>query len=85
MRWISQNITVNHKTERKAVYSKVLARFAAGVETFLFRTITRDKTRAHHFELGTKRQSMEWHHPQSPGEIIKKVSVTRHRHCLLAL
>ena len=31
----------------------------------LFRIVTGNKTWAHHYEL-TKRQSVEWHHPQSP-------------------
>ena len=30
------------------------------------RIVTGDETWAHHFEPETKRQSMEWHHPQSP-------------------
>ena len=33
---------------------------------FLFWIVTSDKTWTHHYELETKRQSMEWHHPQSP-------------------
>ena len=30
------------------------------------RIVTGDETWAHHYEPETKRQSMEWHHPQSP-------------------
>ena len=33
---------------------------------FLSRIVTGDETWAHHYEHETKRQSMEWHHPQSP-------------------
>ena len=33
---------------------------------FLCRIITGDETWAHRYELETKRQSVEWHHPQSP-------------------
>jgi len=32
----------------------------------LSRIVTGDETWAHHYEPETKRQSMEWHHPQSP-------------------
>jgi len=40
--------------------------FDAEGEAFLSRIVTGDKTWAHHYELETKRQSMEWHHPHSP-------------------
>ena len=30
------------------------------------RIVTGDETWAHHYEPETKRQSVEWHHPQSP-------------------
>jgi hypothetical protein len=43
-----------------------LERFDAEGETFLSRIVTGDETWAHHYEAETKRQSVEWHHPQSP-------------------
>jgi hypothetical protein len=56
MRWVSQKLTVKQKTERKAIYSKLLARFEAVGETFLSQTVTTtDETWVHHFEMGTKR------------------------------
>jgi hypothetical protein len=41
---------------------------------FCPRIITGDETWAQHYELETKRQSMEWHHPQSPRK--KKFKIT---------
>ena len=35
-------------------------------EAFLSRIVIGDETWTHHYEPETKRQSMEWHHPQSP-------------------
>jgi hypothetical protein len=49
---------VKHKTDRKVISSKLSARFEAQGQTFLLWIV-------HHFELETKRQSTEWHHPQS--------------------
>jgi histone-lysine N-methyltransferase SETMAR len=43
-----------------------LEHFDAEGEAFLSRIITVDETWVHQFEPETKRQSMEWHHPQSP-------------------
>jgi histone-lysine N-methyltransferase SETMAR len=45
-----------------------------GGEAFLSRIVTGDETWAHHYEPETKRQSMEWHHPQSPRK--KKLKTT---------
>jgi hypothetical protein len=43
-------------------------------EAFLSRIVTGDETWAHHYEPETKRQSVEWHHPQSPRK--KKFKMT---------
>jgi hypothetical protein len=43
-----------------------LEHFDAEGEAFLSRNITGGETWVHHFGPETKRQSMEWHHPQSP-------------------
>jgi len=40
--------------------------FDAKGEAFLFQTVIGDENWVHHYELEMKRQSMEWHHPQSP-------------------
>ena len=38
---------------------------------FLSRIVTGDETWTHNYEPETKRQSMEWHHPQSPRKKFK--------------
>ena len=64
-RWFPRSLTTEHRRQRKAICSELLERFDAEGEAFLSRIVTGDETWAHH-EPETKRQSMEWHHPQSP-------------------
>jgi hypothetical protein len=59
-------VSTEHRRQRKAICSELLERFGAEGEAFLSRIITDDETWVHHYEPKTKRQSMEWHHPQSP-------------------
>jgi hypothetical protein len=44
----------------------LLEHFDGEGEAFLSRIVTGDEIWVHHYELEMKRQSMEWHHPQSP-------------------
>ena len=64
-RWVSQSLTVEHKTDRKDISSE-FACFEAEGEAFLSQIVTSDEIWVHHCEPET-RQSMEWHRPQSPG------------------
>jgi hypothetical protein len=65
-------------------FSEFLARFEAEEEN-LSRSIAANETRAFHFELETKGQAMEWHHPQCPWKGKFKVSFSQqdHDHCLV--
>jgi len=65
-RWVPQNLTAEHRRQRKAICSELLEHFDAEGEAFLSRIVTGDETWAYHYEPETKRQSVEWHHPQSP-------------------
>jgi hypothetical protein len=65
-RWVPRSLTTEHRRQRKAICSELLERFDAEGEAFLSRIIIGDETWAHHYEPETKRQSMEWNHPQSP-------------------
>jgi hypothetical protein len=78
---------VEHKTDRKAISSKLLECFKAKGETFLTQTVKADTTWVHHFEPETKGQSMERHHLQFPQKKKFKESVSRqgNDHCLLGL
>jgi hypothetical protein len=65
-RWVPRSLTIEHRRQRKAICSELLERFGAEREALLSQIVTGDETWAHHYEPETKRQSMEWHHPQSP-------------------
>jgi len=65
-RWVPRSLTTDHRHQRKAICSELLECFDAEWEAFLSRIVTGDEPWAHHYEPETKRQSMEWHHPQSP-------------------
>jgi hypothetical protein len=56
------------------VCSDLLSCNQADGESFLSRIVSGDETWIHHFELETKRQAMEWHHPTFPRG--KKFKVT---------
>jgi hypothetical protein len=49
--------------------SDLLSHYKADDKSFL--VTDGDETRIHQFELWTKRQSMEWHHPTSPRKKFK--------------
>jgi histone-lysine N-methyltransferase SETMAR len=44
----------------------LVARYKPGGDDFLSTIVTGDEIWIHHFETETKRQSMEWHHTNSP-------------------
>ena len=65
-RWVPGSLTTKHRRQRKAICSELLECFDAEGEAFLSWIVTGAETWDHHYEPETKRQSMEWHHPQSP-------------------
>lgn len=65
-KWVPRSLTAEHRMQRTTMSADLLERFDAEGEAFLSRIVTGDETWVHHFEPETKRQSMEWHHPQSP-------------------
>jgi len=64
-RWVPRSLTTKHGYRRKAICSKLLERFGAEGEAFLSQIVTDEETWADQYEPETKRQSVEWHHPQS--------------------
>jgi hypothetical protein len=56
----------DHKQQRKAICSKLLAHYKVEGDNFLSTIVTGDETWIHHCEPETKRQSMEWHPTTSP-------------------
>ena len=55
-----------HKQMRVDIGQKYLDRYSNEQDIFLDRIITGDEIWVHHYEPKSKRQSMEWKHPQSP-------------------
>ena len=62
----SQKLTEVHKQTHIDICQKHLDRYDNERDIFLDRIITDDKTWVHHYKLESKRQSMEWKHPQLP-------------------
>jgi hypothetical protein len=58
LRWDAQSLTVEHRTERKATSSELLACFEAEGETFLSQTVTADDTWGHNFHR--RQKSNQW-------------------------
>lgn len=58
--------SVKHKTERQAISSELFVHFGVKGETFLSQTLQQIKPESIILNLTQKRQSMKWHHPQSP-------------------
>jgi histone-lysine N-methyltransferase SETMAR len=65
-RLVPRSLTTKQRRQRKTICSELLERFDAEGEAFLSQIVTSDEIWAHHYEPETKRQSVEWHHPQSP-------------------
>ena len=74
VRWIPKQIIEVHKTCVDNC-QKHLDRYGNEQDIFLDRIITGDETWIHHYKPGSKWQSMEWKHPQSP---YKKSSKPNH-------
>ena len=60
--YVRRSLGVKHKTERKDTSSEFIAHFEAEGEN-LSRIIAAYVTWVHYFEVETKGQAMEWHHP----------------------
>jgi hypothetical protein len=63
---------VDHKTERKAFSSELLASLEAEGETFLCQTVTADDTQVHHFAQETKHNQWNGTIHKLPKEQIQK-------------
>jgi len=61
-------LTQEHKEHRMQVCRDLLNQYGAEGDSFLDCIITGDKTWCHHYQLESKRQSMEWRHVNSPSK-----------------
>jgi len=67
-RCVRHLLTEDHKFQRKAITSEMLQRYQDEGDDFLLSIVTGDESWFHHFDPEMKRQSMEWHHFDSPTE-----------------
>ena len=61
-----KKFTILHKPTRLDICQQNLDRYDKEGDAFLDRIITGDETWVHRYEPESKRQIMEWTHPQSP-------------------
>ena len=65
-RWVLKQLAEVHKQTRVDIWQKHLDCYGNERDNFLDRIITGDETWVHIYEPESKRQSMQWKHPQSP-------------------
>ena len=75
-RWVAMQVTDVHKQTCMDIWQKHLDRYGNERVIILDRIITGDVTWVHHYEPESKRQSMEWKHPQS---LFKKNPIIRRK------
>lgn len=67
-RWVPRMLTDEHKNKRMAAALTFLERYSVEGDSFLTRIVTGDETWICYASPESKRQSMEWHHAQSPNK-----------------
>jgi hypothetical protein len=58
----------DHRKKRMGAALKFLERYHRDGDKFFDHIVTGDETWVSHFTHESKRQSLEWHHPQSPSK-----------------
>ena len=76
-KWVPKELTVVHKQQRFEVATQFIRRYEELRPSSLdgmkkirvsWKEVTGNETWVHHYEPESKRQSMEWRHPSSPGQ-----------------
>jgi len=65
-RWVPRVLSDEMKAERVCISRELLEHFEKEGGDFLKKIITGDETWVHHYDPSNKRQSMEYHHEESP-------------------
>jgi hypothetical protein len=65
-KWVPKELTDKHKRMRLDTCSRHLACYHEEGDNFLQRIVTGDETWVHHYQLETKRKSMQWKRLSSP-------------------
>lgn len=71
-RWVPKVLTDAHKTKRMGAALEFLTLYDQDGEHFLNRIVTGDETWVSYKTPESKRQSMEWHHSNSPSKPTKE-------------
>lgn len=71
-RWVPKNLTDVHKTKRMGAALEFLTQYHNDGDEFLDRIVTGDETWVSYKTPENKRQSMEWHHTNSPSKPRKE-------------
>jgi histone-lysine N-methyltransferase SETMAR len=75
-RWVPRQLTDDQKRTRLDISRYRLSRYDDEPD-FIYRIVTQDETRAHHFDPEFKLQSMQWKHPSSsPPKKFKRMPST---------
>lgn len=65
-RWVPRMLTDAHKQSRLNICQQLLDRCADDEDGFFGQIVTGDESWVHYYDPETKRDSMEWKHPESP-------------------
>ena len=65
-RWVPRMLTKDQKRSRLDISRYLLSHYEDDPEEFMDQVVTQDETWVHHFDLESKKQSMQWKHPGSP-------------------
>ena len=65
-RWVPRNLNMQDHQQRVESSQELLEVYNANPEDFHTRLVTGDETWLHHWDLDTKKESMQWTHPGSP-------------------
>ncbi|GFW21867.1 histone-lysine N-methyltransferase SETMAR [Trichonephila clavipes] len=75
-RWVPRLLTEEHKLKRMACALDFLDLYHKEGDKFLERIVTGDETWVSHITPESKRQSMEWHHTNSPVRVKAKRTIS---------
>ena len=66
--WVPRLLTEDQKKSQLdiSMYMYLLSRYEDDPEAFMYRVVIQDETWVHHFDPESKKQSMQWKHPDSP-------------------
>ena len=77
-RWVLRMLTEDQRRGRLDISRYLLSRYEDDPEEFVDRVVTQEETWVHHFDLESKKQSVQWKYPGStPPKKCKRVFFSR--------